>query len=429
MTAKEHDLPQQDLAEKAYAEIQGAELARISGAARQAAFGKLWRQLSPDARKLVCERSALLLKERHSSGERLDGVLFALSSGFASERDWESAHHLLQAMARTTGEAEFFREVALILLELTDFDLSEKHGKVPLGQTTLVLLTELGMLLANQSGQSSLDYQGTSRVVEFITTSLLARSNVNNAAMRISLVHYLSKCPMNSQATLQLNRVISRFGQSLLDDLLKAFFEDKKRANAAFFFLVEHLNSFFSASPALAEMSHNVLKHYMLKHPAEFPMFLASYADQVAREDASLRMATRHMALLLRAAIDVAQKPLAEALVRALGKHLAVFRDVSEEAFNEQFEGVAQIAFSGAAALPAGAATGAARGPRGGSQLSEDLFRNLAQLLSVDRSEAGRNGKVMLFANKLKKPKDLGVKLAKVGEKPSPLEQMLSLAC
>ena len=407
MIAAKSQLSSETGMEKALRELSSADMTRAGGDAKRLAFMKMYKNFSIEERKVLCDKSAEMLQDRFQNAQRLEGMLTLLASGFASERDWESAIVFLNAVLDKSSDAEFFRELALVLLEISDNQLTDKHHRVPVGQTILVLLTEFGLLLAARVGQSALD-RDAARVVEYITTNLLARSNVNNTAMRISLVHYLASCPLTNQGTMQLNRVISRFGQSLLDDMLTAYFEDKRKGNAAFFFLVEHLNSFFAASPALAEMSHNVLKHFMLKFPVEFPPFLASYSEFVAREEASLRLAAKHMALLYRAAHDVAQKGLADTIGKILLKHLSLFAEVSDKLLNEQIEVVSKILL----------------GPSKSNHnvIFEDFLKDVAAL-----SKIAAAAKVVPLA-KVRKGKEQNVKLAKIGEKPSPLEVMLALA-
>ena len=407
MTAAKANPTAESGMEKALKELSSADMTRAGGDTRRLAFMKLYKGFDAEARKMLCDKSAEMLKERFHNAQRLEGMLTLLASGFAAERDWESAIVFLNSVLDKSSDAEFFRELALVLLEISDNQLTDKHHRIPVGQTILVLLTEFGLLLAGRSGQSALDRDAV-RVVEYITTNLLARSNMNNNAMRISLVHYLASCPLTNQGTMQLNRVISRFGQSLLDDMLTAYFEDKRKGNAAFFFLVEHLNSFFAASPALAEMSHNVLKHFMLKFPGEFPPFLASYSDFVAREETSLRLAAKHMALLFRAAHDVSQKALAETIGKILLKHLSLFADVSDALLNEQIELVSKILL----------------GPSKNIQnaMFELFLKDVAAL-----SRKAADAKVVPLA-KIRKSKETVVKPAKIGEKPSPLEAMLALA-
>lgn len=413
MTSGKSTAPFEATVERALKELTEADITRQNSDAKRILFVKIYKQFDAFQRQAVCELAAALLKDKFAEGARLESIVHLLASSFASERDWHSARHFLLALVESSSDAEFYRELSLLLLEITDNELSEKGTKHSLAQTTLVLLTELGLLLAAREGQSALDHRDIGRVVEYITTNLLARSNINNNAMRISLVHYLSRCPLSNQGTNQLNRVISRFGQSLLDDMLQAFFEDKRKGNAAFYFLVEHLNSFFSATPALAEMSHNVLKHYMLKFPNEFPLFLASYSEWMRREDAALKLAATHISLLFRAAVDVSQRQLAENIGKILIKHLTVFRDVSKDLLSEQVQLAVQIV---------------ANGPQIKGQRSpaiEDFLKEAKTLL--DQSAAHDSSKVLPLS-KVRKSKDPQIKFAKIGEKPSPLESMLQLA-
>jgi hypothetical protein len=363
---------------------------------------------SSEARERIVRHAASRIKTHFDNEKHLEGTIWLVAAGLAHERDWDTSLSFLRALLEQSQDSDFYREISMAMLHLSDMELSDSHSKHSLGQAVLVLVTEFGLMVAERAGQGGLDPQGASRVVEYVTTSLLARSNVNNNAIRVSLLHYLSKCPLNASTTSQLNRVISRFGQSLLDDLLQAFFEQKKRGNAAFFFLAEHLSSFFSAAPALAEMSHSVLRHYMLKHPDEFPSFMASYSEWVSKEHQSLSMTAQHLALLIRSAAEVSQKQLAENLCVVLQKHLRLFGEVSRELLEEELATVENIL----------------RGNRPiKTPIMEDIMLNLQGMLTEGTKKPGR----VLPLTKLRKIKE-NVKPAKVGAKPSPLETMLSLA-
>ena len=394
-------------------------ITRFSAEAKRNAFVKLFKQLSSAERAQLCNETAALLKDKFTQeggGQQLDGVVYALIGGIAVERDWESARGFLNSVLSLSSDVAFFRELAIVFLEIADNEFEGKSSKIPLAQTSLVLLTEFGLLLANRTGQSSLSGKGVSSVVEYITTNLLARSNVNNNAMRISLVHFLSKCQSGNNATMQLGRVISRFGQSLLEDLFRAFFEDKKRENAAFYFLLEHLDSFFAASPALAEMSHNVLKHFMLKYPTEFPTFLGTYVERLPKESVRLRLATKHISLLLRSAIDVSQKALTESLLKVVIRHLESF-DVSKEILQTEIISISNIVKG-----------------QGSTRKNELVDEVLLSLLAFAESHkiTSADGIILLAKGtsrtRIKKTRETPMKLVKLGAEPSPLESMLQLA-
>jgi hypothetical protein len=361
-----------------------------------------------ESREKIVRHAAERLKQHYDNEKHLEGTFWLVAAGLAHERDWDTSLYFLHSIFEVSQDADFYREIAVAMLHLSDIELSDGKGKNAIGQAMLVLVSEFGLMIAERGGRGGLDPQGAARVVEYVTTSLLARSNVNNNAIRVSLLHYLSKCPINNNTSSQLNRVISRFGQSLLDDLLNAFFEQKKRGTAAFFFLAEHLSTFFSAAPALAEMSHSVLRHYMLKHPDEFPGFMASYSDWVSREHQSLSMTAQHIALLIRAATEVSQRQLAENLCIVLQRHLRLFGEVSKELLQQEVQIVESILH----------ANRPVKNP-----LMEDIIANIESLLADNSKKQGR---VVPLA-KLRRLKD-NVKPAKVGLRPSPLETMLSLA-
>jgi hypothetical protein len=159
-------------------------------------------------------------------------------------------------------------------------------------------------------------------------------------------------------------------------------------------------------------MSHNVLKHFMLKHPAEFPLFLASYCEFIPKEEITLSNATRHVALLLRSAVEVNQRPLVESLSRILVRHLSVFRDAGHPFFVAQTESAMQIS--------------TAQGRLARHPLLEDLVRETRVMMEPPAAE---NPQAKVVAIARRKPRETPIKFAKIGEKPSPLEQMLQLAC
>jgi hypothetical protein len=389
-------------------EIDGSSTQQLhANDAHKLNFQRGFKFSTQQAREQIVSHAAQRMRSLYESEKHLEGPIWLVAAGLSHEKDWESSVVFLRTLLSVSQDADFYKEVAMAMLHLSDVELTDHKGKTPIGQTILVLVTEFGLMVAENAGKSGLDPQGASRVVEYITTSLLARSNVNNNAIRVSLLHYLSKCPLNANTSSQLNRVISRFGQSFLDDMLNAFFEQKKRGTAAFFFLADHLSMFFTAAPALAEMSHSVLRHYMLKHPDEFPSFMASYSDWVSREHLTLSITAHHLALLIRAAADVSQKQLAENLCAVLQKHLKLFGEVSKELLDDELQKVESILL-------------------GNKQSKSIIVEDILASLQTLRPDAKKQTRLVPLA-KFKKIKE-NVKPAKVGTKPTPLESMLSLA-
>lgn len=326
--------------EKALSSLREVPLARRSGMdRRQHSLLKAFKALDLPMRSALIAEAVDLFIERFSAGYAIDDLVYLVVSSIASERDWETAQVFLDRLTTQVPTGAGHREVAISLLDLADNDLmdsSERDRKLPLGQVALVLLTEFGLLLSHRFLSDDRKDPAVTNVVEYVTTSLLARSNVNNNAMRIALIHYLAKVPGNNQSSEQLKRVIGRFGHSLLDDLFRAYFDGKKRRNAALHFLVHHLDVFFSSSPALAEMALSVLRHYMLTHPTEFPEFISAYCDLIPHQEGRLKRSTYQISMLLVSAIDVGRKDLAEKIADILLRHVSTFRSASHDLFFDQ---------------------------------------------------------------------------------------------
>ncbi len=383
--------------------------------ARRATFMRTFKTLPSSARKEVFDSAAQALKTRFENLQTPDDLVLLVASAIACERDWESASSFLESLLTHISSGEAFQDIVLSFLEIADNELTEERSKLPLGQTALVLTTELGLMLANRSGKSALDFKGVTRVVEYITSSLLARSNINDVAIRVSLVHYLARCPLNNHATSQLNRVMARFGQSLLDDLLHAYFEDKKRGSAAFHFLVQYLNIFFVASPGLSQMAHDVLKHYMLKYPDEFPALIAGYCERIPKEEIRLAAISQHLALLLNAAIEVSRRPLAEGLSEILLHTVERFRDISPTVLETHILITRQI-------LAAGSHKNSPI-----SFVAENFVNRTRALTHATSSLPGDNVVRMGKTQKSKKTTPPH-RLIRFAEAPTPLETMLALA-
>ena len=409
MTTEKTKMTSEEARGVAIGELQSTSIRQLADPKKNPIV-KAFKIMDEQCRLDIAEAAAAEIRRRFSANQRIDLPMYLLCLCLASERHWDAARRFLESILGDSGDANLFREIAIALLDIADMEMSGPTSRLPLAETALVMLTEYGLMLANQEGRSGLDPKGASPVVEYISTNLLARSNVNNSAMRISLIHFLSSCQDHRQSTMQLNRVISRFGNTLLEDLLRAFFDDKKKVTAAFFFLVEHLHAFLSSSPALATMSHDVLKHHMLKYPEEFPGFLAAYFDWSPKDAGTTSLLARHIAMLYRAAIDVYQRPLAETLGRVLLRVLEEAKTNQPDNLHNLLENIYSLIGVGVSMTP------------NRHMLLQETVLEL-QALGGDARAAQR----VISMSRAKKGKDSQVRVAKVGEKPSPLESMLQL--
>jgi hypothetical protein len=376
-------------------------------------FFKLFKSLNLEGRLALMHDYSGKMQLRYENSLPFADLTLLLVGTVAAESDWESSLELLQHVALNAKSAEYLKDFALNLVDISGNEISGKNSKIPLAQCALVLLSEFGLNIAQVSGKTVLSPKDLSYVVDFVTSNMLAKSNVNHSAVRVALVHYLASFPVTQQSSLQLNRVISRFGQTLLDELLKAFFEDKRKGNAAFFFLVEHLNSFFSSSPALADMAQGTLKHYMFKYPDSFPDFVASYLECMKKSYDVSYNSTKHLTLLAMASTTISQDALGVQLGALVFKHVKSTRDLSREVFLDHLALVREVLASR---------------PIVGLDSMVKSFEKLEQIELANQDSSGNVVYLAKLPKRSKSPKLLVNKISGKSHKPTPLETMLQLA-
>src|SRR5690606_41340755 len=99
------------------------------------------------------------------------------------------------------------------------------------------------------------------------------------------------------------NRIMGRFGHTVLDHLFNLLF--KKRSEAvALQYLLENLAFFLEADRHSQRIVHETFKFYMLKQPERFVLFIQAFTEHLAVSgedyDEAARVFMQHLVLLLK---------------------------------------------------------------------------------------------------------------------------------
>ena len=365
-----------------------------------------------------------LLRAQFGNQEPLDGTLALLCEWHARKRDWQALRGTIEDLAKASTDISFFTEVSLGLLELAENALTDSGGRLPgentegVGQTALVLVTELGLYLADKGATMALGPQEASRVVDYITSSLLAKSNVNNSSLRLSLVSYFSKISRDKNASSHLIKVLNRFGQSMLDELFHSYFSKQKKEHIVMQFFLEHLHIFFLSSPSIADMAQSSLKHAMLKYSEDFPSFLMNYAEYHEKESLKIQVFTRLCVSLLRSALDVSKGDLAEKLGLVLREHLHLYASQPRPVLQEEWNRMNHVLGAPGLSKPM-------------AQLAQTLL-NVSQeclgLQAENHAIASPHAKVLGLPKKPRNNPGPLPKILKFTEKISPLDCLIRMA-
>lgn len=214
-----------------------------------------------------------------------------------------------------------------VLLHLTHMvlgqDVSEEARDSEIFPLALALICELALALFTNN-RNNINRSAMRALQKDINTHLLSVSNMANTSIRLSLIHYFGLLSRRSSEEMDaFNRIMGRFGHSMLDHLFVLLFQ-KKTESVAFSFLLENLPAILEANNQCQKMLHEAFKTCMLKHPERFTMFLNDLGLSLVRDEKikpyprAIDVFIEHVGALFKISSDVNHRPLAKELFACL---------------------------------------------------------------------------------------------------------------
>ncbi len=305
---------------------------------------KMFRSLDHHEKDMIVRNSAELIRHHFFQNTDFKTQIFCFSELFGSEKDWEHLHLFLDYIFFGPINIDLLMKLSEKIFQLIDEECQNEMSTTHITGTGLALLTEIGVKV-NKSLEIAHDAARIKHInfIEYLTSNMLARSNVNNDTMRIGLVYYFSKVEPMSKVNIQ--KILSRFGRSLLEHVLQLYFSHSKKSDLAFYFIIEHLDNFIFSSPALAEMSNSVLQNQMFKHPQEFPLLLKKYISHKEKNINynEARALIIHLSFLLKATCEVNQKNLIDSILEITFNYIYTFENKSKDTLLNLFDVIGEI--------------------------------------------------------------------------------------
>lgn len=211
----------------------------------------------------------------------------------------------------------------LVELAITS-EISDQEHHDDIFSIAVALICELGNLLQEvkkQYGdQLSFDPQ---RILDHISTYLLSVSNSSNNCIRLSLVHYFGNLEKGLSQKPGFNRIMGRFGYTVLEHLFTLLFNKKTEA-VALQFLLENTPAILEGDNHCQKILHETWKFYMLKKPERFALFIQTLTRFLASQPHESHMVARkvfmqHLAVLLKIVSEVNHKELGREIMSAIG--------------------------------------------------------------------------------------------------------------
>lgn len=279
------------------------------------------REFNEADEKEVIQHFARRLVERR--GQRLQAEILVESAlvWLANAASEPLLHSFLEELFSQPGcdEASW----TLVEISLTS-ELSENSHHTDIFEMAVALICELGFAVQEYEKNYPGEFDRAQALLDHIATYLLSVSNTNSACIRLSLVHYFGVTEHHTAAKQSFNRIMSRFGHTVLDHLFTLLFRKRSEA-VALQFLLENLPYILEGDRHSQKIVHETFKYYMLKQPERFSLFIQAFADDLNQRrnegfQECRRVFLQHLAAMLKVASDVNHKQLGREFITAILK-------------------------------------------------------------------------------------------------------------
>ena len=281
----------------------------------------LRRALSPEDEEQVLRHFARRLVERCSVRLQAEILVESAMIWLANAASEKLLHAFLEELFAQPGMGDACW--ALVEIALTSELAESTHGG-DIFEMAVALICELGISIQEYNKAYPGEFTRGQALLDHIATYLLSVSNANSSCIRLSLLHYFGVAEHGVQNKLYFNRIMSRFGHTVLDHLFNLLFRKRSEA-VALQFLLENLPYVLEADRHSQKIVHETFKYYMLKQPERFCLFIQAFADELTdKTDVSYveckKTFVQHLGAMLRVASDVNHKQLGHEFLVAMMK-------------------------------------------------------------------------------------------------------------
>lgn len=280
----------------------------------------LRREIPGEDEEKIIRHFAVRLVERASVRLQAEIIVESAMIWLANAASEKLLHAFLEELFAQPGCDEACW--ALVEIALTSEVAENKHNG-DIFEMAVALICELGVSIQEYDLAYPGEFKRAQALLDHIATYLLSVSNANSACIRLSLVHYFGTTEHTNPQRLCFNRIMSRFGHTVLDHLFSLLFRKRSEA-VALQFLLENLPYVLEADRHSQKIVHETFKYYMLKQPERFSLFIQAFADSLRELDddfeESRKTFMQHLAAMLRVASDVNHKQLGREFLTAMLK-------------------------------------------------------------------------------------------------------------
>lgn len=258
----------------------------------------------------LCER-----REMHLSAEI---IVESLLIWLASSNNEQLIGSFLEEFFQQPG----FEDACLTLVRIVlSIELSENSHVEDIFSMGVAMICELGRSIKSVKEAYPGVLKNPDQLIEQISAYLLSVSNQSNNCIRLSLLQYFGVIEKGTNRE-NFNRIVSRFGHSLLEHLFLLLF-DKRTEAVALQYLLENLGAWLEGDNHCQKILFDTMKFYMLKKPERFSLFVNTTAEYALSKEwtgneRSQQTLLQHLCFLFEVASEVNHRGLAFEVVCAM---------------------------------------------------------------------------------------------------------------
>jgi hypothetical protein len=283
----------------------------------------LRRVMTPEAEEQVVRHFARRLVERASVRLQAEILVESVLVWLANAGSEKLMQAFLEEIFAQRGADEACW--ALVEISLTS-EVTDNRHDLEIFEMAVAIICELGSSVMDYERAYPGEFPRAHALLDHIATYLLSVSNQNSTCIRLSLLHYFGVAEHGNVNRLSFNRIMGRFGHTVLDHLFNLLFRKRSEA-VALQYLLENLPYVLEADLHAQKIVHETFKFYMLKQPERFCLFIQAFADELHQKsladrswDDAVRTFLQHLGAMLRIASDVNHKQLGREFLTAVLK-------------------------------------------------------------------------------------------------------------
>ncbi len=212
----------------------------------------------------------------------------------------------------------------LLDVSLSNLVCDDEHND-DIYSMAVALICEMGLSLKEAQKVYPDNFTFADKLLEHIDSYLLSVSNFNSFNIRLILLHYFATLEKGQTHKKYVDKIMSRFGQTVFDHIFSLLF-NKKSEGVAIQYIFENLPYCLEGDAKTQVIINETFKFFMLKNPERFILFmqtLMAYVSQIEAPNKKDIQETilKHLGALFMVASEVNHRPLGRDLLICIMQH------------------------------------------------------------------------------------------------------------